>query len=153
LHTRTAFAALLAFALIGCEGGNTTLSIEETTYAASLGVDLANSTKLASGLYYRDMVVGGGATVANGMQLTMHYTGFLTNGSVFDANTAGEVPLAFTLGAGQVIDGWDQGIVGMKVGGKRQLIIPPSLGYGEAGSGPIPGNAILVFSVDVVTAN
>lgn len=153
MHLRYSLAAVLALALVGCEGSNSTLSIEETTFAPSLGVDLSNSTKTATGLYYRDVVVGTGAVVANGQLLAMHYTGFLTNGSVFDANTAGDVPLTFTLGAGAVIAGWDQGIVGMKVGGKRQLIIPPDLGYGASGSGPIPGNAILVFSVDVVSAN
>lgn len=145
-------ALLLPFVVLGCSGPDAAVSIEETSFAASLGVDLAASTKLPSGMYYRDLVVGSGAVVSVGQQLGMHYTGWLANGTQFDSNVAGQNPLSFHLGAGEVIQGWDLGIPGMHVGGRRQLIIPASLGYGASGSGPIPGNAVLVFSVEVVSA-
>ncbi len=144
---------LVAFALLltaaSCGGDSSTNSnyplvpIESTTFASSLGVDLAASTKTPSGLYYRDLRVGFGATLAAGTRVTAKYSGALANGTPFDAGT-----YPFTLGAGQVIQGWDIGLVGMKVGGNRQLIIPSTLGYGATGSGPIPPNAVLVFTVE-----
>jgi FKBP-type peptidyl-prolyl cis-trans isomerase len=127
-------------------------AIESATFAPALGVDLAASTKAPSGLYYRDLVAGTGAVVANGQMLSMRYTGWLPDGTRFDGNEQGGDPLTFPLGAKAVIDGWDQGIAGMRVGGRRQLIIPPALGYGAAGSGPIPPNAIMVFNVEVLSA-
>ena len=144
----------VSMSLAACSGNsdNTTApAIESTTFAPVLGVDLAASIKAPSGLYYRDMTVGTGATVANGQQLSMRYTGWLANGTQFDSNVNGS-PFGFRLGTGAVIDGWDLGIVGMKVGGRRQLIIPSALGYGPGGNGSIPGNAILVFIVDVLSA-
>lgn len=126
-------------------------SIETASFASSLNVDLVTSTKLPSGMYIRDVAVGSGASVASGQTLSMRYTGWLSNGTQFDA-TGNGAPFTFRLGAGQVIGGWDQGVAGMKVGGTRQLIIPPALGYGTRGTGPIPGNAILVFTVQVVSA-
>lgn len=126
-------------------------SIETASFASSLNVDLVTSTKLPSGMYIRDVAVGSGASVASGQTLAMRYTGWLSNGTQFDA-TGNGAPFTFRLGAGQVIGGWDQGVAGMKVGGTRQLIIPPALGYGTRGTGPIPGNAILVFTVQVVSA-
>jgi FKBP-type peptidyl-prolyl cis-trans isomerase FkpA len=144
-----------ALGLAACSNGsdNTTApTIESTTFATNLGVDLAASTKLASGMYVRDMTVGAGATVANGQQLSMRYTGWLANGTQFDSNVNG-APYVFRLGTHAVIDGWDLGILGMKVGGRRQLIIPSSLGYGPGGLPPdIPPNAVLVFIVDVLGA-
>jgi peptidylprolyl isomerase len=127
-------------------------SIESASFAPSLEVNLAVSTKLPSGLYYRDLAPGTGPVVAAGQQVSALYTGWLTNGTQFDSN-AGSAPFSFRVGAHEVIEGWDQGVVGMRVGGKRQLIIPPALGYGPAGSGPIPPNAILVFTVEVASAN
>ena len=140
-------ATLLPFVLAACGGdsssGITAVPIESTTFAPSLGVNLATSTKTASGLYYRDVRLGTGATIVNGMALKVKYTGALANGTQFDAGT-----YPFTI-PGQVIQGWNEGLLGMKVGGSRQLIIPPSLGYGAAGSPPvIPGNAVLVFTVE-----
>lgn len=121
------------------------------SYAPALGVDLAKATKLFSGLYIMDLVVGTGPVVAEGQQLAVHYTGWLPNGTRFDGNEGGNL-LTFRLGAHQVIPGWEQGVAGMHVGGKRQLVIPPSLGYGSSGNGPIPPNAVLVFTVEVVSA-
>ncbi len=141
-----------ALALGACESSTSSEpSIEDTEFASSLGVDLAASTKTASGLYYRDLAVGTGALVQAGTRVNVRYAGYFTNGQMFDQRTAAQAPLTFTVGAGQVIEGWDEGLVGMRVGGRRQLIIPPSLGYGPDDYGPIPGNSILVFTVELVS--
>lgn len=101
-------------------------------------------------LQVKDLKVGTGDTAVAGDTVTVEYVGALTDGTVFDSSQAHGQPLSFTLGAGQVIAGWDQGIVGMKVGGQRTLVIPPSLGYGAAGAGNvIPPNATLVFEVQL----
>lgn len=147
MRLRSLVLALLPLALSACIGDSSTTSnfplvpIESTTFATSLGVNLATSTKTASGLYFRDITVGTGATIVAGTALNVKYTGALANGSVFDSGT-----FPFTI-PGNVIQGWNEGILGMKIGGSRQLIIPPSLGYGPNGSGPIPPNAVLVFTV------
>ena len=127
-------------------------TIETATFAPALGVNIASSTKTTSGLYYRDIVVGTGALVTSGQTLSMHYTGWLTNGAQFDINGPTDTPFSFVLGTGNVIVGWHLGIAGMRVGGQRQLIIPPSLGYGTQAVGTIPSNSILVFNVTVVSA-
>jgi peptidylprolyl isomerase len=102
-------------------------------------------------LVIKDLIKGTGAAAKAGDPLTMNYVGVLyKNGKQFDASYDRGQPFPFQLGAGQVIPGWDQGIVGMKVGGRRELIIPPALGYGAAGAPPsIPANATLVFVVDL----
>lgn len=98
-----------------------------------------------------DVVVGTGAEAAAGKTVSVHYTGMLPDGTVFDSSVSRGEPIVFTLGSGQVIAGWDQGLVGMKVGGKRQLIIPPDMGYGSQGAGGvIPPNATLIFDVELV---
>ena len=108
-------------------------------------------TTTASGLQYWDIVVGTGATAAAGNLVSVHYTGWLTNGQKFDSSVDRGQPFSFPLGAGQVIKGWDEGVAGMKVGGKRQLRIPPELGYGAGGAGGvIPGNATLIFDVELL---
>ncbi len=127
-------------------------TLENETWASSLGVSLATSTKLSSGMYIREVTVGTGATVVAGQQVSVFYTGWLANGSQFGTNSTDATPFVFKLGAGVVIPGWDQGVAGMKVGGTRQLIIPPSLAYGDQAAGPIPPNSNLVFSVRVVSA-
>ena len=124
------------------------------TFAPSLEVDLSTMTKTPSGLYYRDLVGGDGKVVAPGQFVAAKYTGWLTNGTQFDATGPNGSPYVFKIGGGQVIKGWDEGLLGMKVGGIRQLVVPPELGYGAAGSsGVIPPNAILVFRVEVVSAD
>ena len=107
-------------------------------------------TTTASGLQYWDLVPGKGATAARGQKVQVHYTGWLTSGKKFDSSVGG-APFAFTLGSGQVIKGWDEGVAGMKVAGKRQLRIPPQLAYGSSGyPGVIPPNSTLVFDVELL---
>jgi FKBP-type peptidyl-prolyl cis-trans isomerase len=103
------------------------------------------------GLQYWDIKEGTGATAASGHTVSVHYTGWLTNGKKFDSSVDRGEPFKFQLGAGQVIKGWDEGVAGMKVGGKRQLRIPPELGYGDRGAGGvIPPNATLIFDVELL---
>lgn len=147
MRLRPLLLALLPLLVVSCGDSSTTATtavpIESTTFAPSLEVNLAASTKTASGLYYRDIRQGTGATVVNGMALKVKYSGALANGTVFDAGT-----YSFTI-PGSVIQGWNEGLLGMKVGGSRQLVIPPSLGYGAEGAGgQIPPNAVLVFTVE-----
>ncbi|WP_124951619.1 FKBP-type peptidyl-prolyl cis-trans isomerase [Sulfuriferula thiophila] len=105
----------------------------------------------ASGLIYEDTIEGTGATAAAGQTVTVHYTGWLTNGTKFDSSKDRNQPFNFHLGAGEVIRGWDEGVAGMKVGGTRKLTIPPQLGYGARGAGGvIPPNATLVFEVELL---
>jgi FK506-binding nuclear protein len=126
--------------------------IESTTFAPALGVDLKASTKTPSGLYFRDIAPGTGTTLAPGQNVGMRYVGSFADGKVFDSNPAPKPVFSFRLGAGQVIKGWDEGLLGMKVGGKRQLVIPATLAYGPNDYGPIPGNSVLVFTVEALSA-
>ena len=104
-----------------------------------------------SGLKYYDFEVGDGAEATAGQSVAVHYTGWLSDGTKFDSSLDRGQPFVFLLGASQVIPGWDEGVAGMKVGGQRQLLIPPDLGYGEQGAGGvIPPNATLVFEVELV---
>ncbi|MGH7653637.1 MAG: FKBP-type peptidyl-prolyl cis-trans isomerase [Gemmatimonadaceae bacterium] len=124
--------------------------ITKATFASSLGIDLSAMTRTSDGVYYQDSPAGTGASPVPQAQVTVNYTGYLTNGSVFDTSV-GKTPFKFTFGVGQVIAGWDEGLLGMKVGGTRTLVIPPSLGYGANANGPIPANSILVFTVTLVS--
>jgi FKBP-type peptidyl-prolyl cis-trans isomerase len=104
-----------------------------------------------SSVVVEDLVVGTGATAATGNTVTVNYVGRLQNGTQFDSSYDRGQPYTFRLGAGQVIAGWDQGVPGMKVGGKRRLTIPPSLAYGSQGYGPIPPNSTLVFEIELLS--
>jgi FKBP-type peptidyl-prolyl cis-trans isomerase FkpA len=105
----------------------------------------------ASGLKYQDIVVGTGQEAKAGDQVSVHYTGWLTDGTKFDSSVDRNQPFDFTLGQGSVIPGWDEGVAGMKVGGKRRLTIPPELAYGAQGAGGvIPPNATLIFDVELL---
>jgi hypothetical protein len=104
-----------------------------------------------TGLQYVDVQQGSGAGAQAGQSATVQYTGWLLNGTKFDSSLDHGQPFTFPLGGGQVIKGWDEGVVNMKVGGQRRLIIPPNLGYGDRGSGPIPGCSTLIFDVQLVS--
>lgn len=107
-----------------------------------------------TGLKIEELVEGEGDLAESGMQVQVHYTGWLTNGEKFDSSLDRNEPFGFSLGKGEVIRGWDEGVQGMRVGGKRKLTIPPQLGYGEAGAGGvIPPNATLVFEVELLEAS
>src|SRR5262245_22367925 len=105
-----------------------------------------------SGLQIQELAVGDGAEAKAGQKVSAHYTGWLTDGKRFDSSLDRGRPFQFQLGAGQVIKGWDQGVAGMKVGGKRKLTIPPELAYGsrDVGNGLIPANSTLVFEVELL---
>jgi FKBP-type peptidyl-prolyl cis-trans isomerase len=120
-------------------------------FSAALGVDTAAMKKTPSGLRYQDVTEGQGKEATAGKPVSVHYTGWLPNGEKFDSSRDRGQPFGFTLGAGQVIAGWDEGVAGMKVGGRRKLVIPPDLGYGTAGAPPdIPPGATLVFDVELL---
>jgi FKBP-type peptidyl-prolyl cis-trans isomerase FkpA len=102
------------------------------------------------GVTVEDLKVGGGATATSGKVVSAHYTGRFPDGKKFDSSYDAGLPIDFQLGTGKVIKGWDLGIEGMRVGGKRKLTIPPELAYGARGGGPIPPNATLVFDVELV---
>jgi len=117
-------------------------------------MNLDNAITTPSGLKYIDIEVGTGDSPTTGQTVKVHYTGTLTNGKKFDSSVDRGQPFSFKIGVGQVIKGWDEGVATMKVGGKRTLIIPPDLGYGERGAGGvIPGNATLLFDVELLGVN
>jgi FKBP-type peptidyl-prolyl cis-trans isomerase FkpA len=147
-------AAAVLWAASGCSmssSGKPSMTVtgepETLQYAQKLDVHLDQMTKTPSGLLYLDRTVGTGATAEKGKRVSVGYVGSLVDGVVFDQSTAGD-PIQFVLGQGRVISGWDEGIAGMKVGGKRLLVIRPSLAYGNSPPGAgIPPNATLVFEV------
>ena len=108
--------------------------------------------KNSAGLQITDQIAGTGAEAKAGNLVTVNYIGTLTNGTRFDSSYDRNQPFSFTLGAGEVIKGWDEGVLGMKVGGKRKLVIPPSLAYGnqEVGGGLIPANSTLIFEIELL---
>jgi len=110
-----------------------------------------NEVTTSSGLQYIDLNIGAGAIARAGTNVSVHYTGWLENGMKFDSSVDRGQPFSFPLGAGRVIKGWDEGVQGMKVGGKRKLIIPSNLGYGARGAGgAIPPHATLIFEVELL---
>jgi FKBP-type peptidyl-prolyl cis-trans isomerase len=144
----------LAAALSACaSGGGAPASrpIQSIPFASSLDVDLSRMTKTPSGLYYRDIVVGTGPVIRGTVDVRVHYTGWLTNGVKFDSNGDDDAPLTVPLGRGRAIKGWDLGLEGMRVGGRRQLVVPPELAYGSNRAGLIPPDATLVFDLKVVS--
>jgi FKBP-type peptidyl-prolyl cis-trans isomerase len=154
---QAALLAPLAAIAIACGSddaaptGNSMPSTPATeTYATSLGVNIAAMTKKSDNLYVQDLTVGTGAEAIVGRTLRMNYTGWLVNGQQFDSSVS-RGPFQFTLGRGEVIQGWDQGIVGMRAGGKRRIVIGSALAYGPTGQGSIGPNQTLVFDVELVS--
>ena len=131
---KRAFVALLLFGLSACGGDS-----PSDPSGGTLGI--------------QDLVVGTGAVVGNGDLATVHYVGTFTNGTVFDSSRARNQPYQFRVGTGAVIRGWDQGVPGMRIGGRRRLTIPPSLAYGSSGSGPIPPNSTLIFEIELLSVS
>ena len=128
-------------------------SVDTNTLGAetsTASVSSTTNTNMNEKLEILDEVVGTGAEAVAGKSVTVNYSGTLTNGTKFDSSYDRNQPFTFNLGAGEVIAGWDQGVAGMKVGGKRKLTIPPSLGYGAADMGVIPPNSTLVFEVELL---
>lgn len=169
MHRLSPPAILLCCALLACSGGDSARTtanpsagasasvanpenIPGATFAPALGIDLATFTRAEQGFYYKDVRAGTGPEAVAGSVVAVHYLGRLTTGSQFDANQPGQPPLQFQLGAAQMIPGFDWGVKGMKVGGQRMIILPPSLGYGAQGSGPVPPNAIMLFTLDLMSA-
>jgi peptidylprolyl isomerase len=162
-------AVALAVAVTGCQqpqgGASATSGTTSSTSTTSTSTSTTSTTQttatsdgaaskeitMPNGLKYVDLKVGDGAIAESGQSATVHYTGWLTDGTKFDSSLDAGKPFTFRLGAGQVIRGWDEGVKGMRVGGKRKLTIPPDLGYGARGAGGvIPPNATLVFDVELL---
>ena len=151
--TATPTAAVTATAKAAA--GNPALDAQATSTGNVPGIPQLTGTvqQTASGLRYLDEVVGTGAAAQRGQNAGVHYTGWLTTGQKFDSSRDRGQPFTFPVGQGRVIAGWDEGVAGMKVGGKRRLIIPAALGYGERGvAGVIPPNATLIFDVELLAA-
>jgi FKBP-type peptidyl-prolyl cis-trans isomerase FkpA len=155
---RSMITAVLALSLAACGTGEPdteprlgTGDPADERYAESLGVSLDGMTRSSSGLYMEDLEVGTGATATAGNTVVVHYTGWLPDGSEFDSSRTRNQPFSFQLGEGQVIRGWDEGVEGMRVGGRRKLVIPSDLAYGPDGfTGAIPPRAVLVFDVELL---
>ncbi len=152
---------MMVIALAGCgtpaaetPAPETPAATEQPAAEAPAAETPAPTAEDVTELQVEDLVEGTGAAAKSGDNVTVHYTGWLTDGTKFDSSVDSGQPFQFPLGAGRVIAGWDQGVEGMKVGGKRKLTIPPSLGYGEQGAGGvIPPNATLVFEVELISVD
>ncbi len=155
--------AILALLLAGCgkkaeqteaiqvEDETETVTTDTTASTPAPAPDKDGVVTLPSGLKYKDKKVGKGEEVTSGTRATVHYKGWLDNGKVFDTSRqTGRGPFSFTVGNGEVIKGWDEGLKGMKVGGVRELTIPPDLGYGSDEAGSIPPNSTLHFEVELM---
>ncbi|HUG27704.1 MAG TPA: FKBP-type peptidyl-prolyl cis-trans isomerase [Gemmatimonadales bacterium] len=125
------------------------MSPEMVDYHPDLGITISEMMLHPSGVLWADDSVGTGDMLDVDMTATVHYTGWLPDGTEFDSSR-GNNPFSFRVGAGEVIDAWDVGVIGMRTGGKRKLVIPPDLGYGSEGFSTIPGNAVLVFEIELI---
>lgn len=149
---RLCLLGITMVAVLGCQqsdqesSGNQAASTSTSTGAPASGGEVT----LPNGLKYVEVKVGDGALAENGKTVSVHYTGWLTDGTQFDSSVDRNEPYRFQLGTGAVIKGWDEGLKGMRVGGKRKLTIPPDLAYGASGMGPIPPSATLLFDVELM---
>jgi peptidylprolyl isomerase len=140
----------------GASAGGGVSGASGASATASIKPDPAKLVKTKTGLQYEDVIVGSGKTVKAGNKVTVHYTGTLTNGTKFDSSLDKNQPFEFTLGVDPVIQGWVEGLIGMKEGGRRRLVIPPALGYKDQDMGKIPPNSTLLFDIELLqtkTAN
>jgi FKBP-type peptidyl-prolyl cis-trans isomerase len=131
-------------------GSSAPATVEGTTFAPSLGIDLSKMTRSEHGDYTLDVTIGSGAVVQTGDSISVKYTGWLSDGTQFGSNMNTSDVYGVRLGAGNVIPGWEESVPGMRVGGTRLIIVPPSMAYGFYTIGTIPGNSVLVFTVKVV---
>ncbi len=160
MHRPTRIAAALflsALTLAGCAGGPKPVlrpgpTVETTPFSAALNVDLSRMTKTKDGAYYRDLEVGTGAVLRGSEEVKVRYTGWLSKGVQFETSKPEDPPLTIPLGGRNAIKGLVEGLAGMRVGGRRQLVIPPELGYGSERTGVIPGDAVLVFDIRILSA-
>ena len=148
-------AVLLAAGCSGSRGSKAEPTGDVTSKAdpaATVAPGTGKIHRLASGLVYQDLVIGNGKMADPGLAVSVHYTGWLADGTQFQTSVGGQ-PLMFTLGTGRVIKGWEEGIKGMRVGGKRKLTVPPDMAYGAEGfgGGVIPPNATLTFEVELIS--
>lgn len=142
-------AATAAATASACGDDLTAPDIRSLEFAPELGVDIDTFTETESGLFYKDEVVGEGAPVGEGWEVSFAITGWLINGDVIQARQVFDVQ---AIGSSSLIPGVEEGLVGMRVGGERKLVVPPALAYGSRGQGPIPPNAVLVFLVELLEA-
>ena len=144
-------ALVLVIAACGGAGHGGVGAEPGITFAPEPGVDLSSMDRTASGLWLETVRPGSGPTVERGQTVRVHYVGWLPDGTRFDSSRARGEPLEFPVGLGVVIDGWDEGVVGMRAGETRRLVVPPSLGYGQEGvPGVVPPGATLVFEVELL---
>ncbi|MEP6690057.1 MAG: FKBP-type peptidyl-prolyl cis-trans isomerase [Gemmatimonadaceae bacterium] len=150
-----ALAAAMLLATTACNSGSAVApaDVDPTTiaYAAPLGVDFASMTKSATGLWEKDVATGTGPAAADGDIVTVKYRGYLPDGTDFSTLDASRDAASYTLGSRALIRGFSEGVVGMKAGGKRRLVIRPSLGYGINAIGIIPASSVLVFDVELIS--
>ena len=146
-------AGLLCLVLAGCASGNwvgTEADPAQLTFAPELGIDLSQMERTPAGLYYLDMAEGVGPVARSTSLISIHYVTWLSDGTLIDTSVGGD-PYTFRLGGNEVIRGWNQNIPGMKVGGRRKMVVRPGLAYGSRGRPPnVPPNATLVFEVQLV---
>jgi FKBP-type peptidyl-prolyl cis-trans isomerase len=154
MRFRFAFIILLMSLAAAAQTATTKAKVQVVPNTKSPTKVTGDGVKTASGLQYWDIKVGTGLEAKDGDHVKVHYTGWFTDGKKFDSSVDAHQPYEFTLGKGDVIKGWDEGVTGMKVGGKRQLRIPPELAYGEAGYKTIiPPNSTLIFDVQLLAVS